>query len=92
MNTRSPGVNAADAYLHVRTLHVACAVMSIAGFTLRGALMLIDSPWLRTRFVRIAPHAVDTLQLASAVWLTWFLGQVQFVHGWVTAKIEALLA
>jgi uncharacterized membrane protein SirB2 len=85
-------VSAADAYFFIRTLHIACAVVSIAGFTLRGVLMLTESPWLQKRFVRIAPHVVDTLLLASAVWLAWFLGQVPFVHAWITAKIGALLA
>lgn len=85
-------MSAAELYLAVRTLHVACAAISIAGFAARGALMLAESPWLRTRFVRVAPHVVDTALLASAVWLAWFLGQVPFVHGWITAKIAALLA
>ena len=35
---------------------------------------------------------VDTLLLASAVWLAWFLGQIPFVHAWITAKVLALLA
>lgn len=85
-------MGAAEAYFHIKALHIACAVVSIAGFTARGVLMLMDSPWLRTRLVRIAPHVVDTLLLASAVWLAWFLGQVPFVHGWITAKVFALLA
>lgn len=85
-------MSAAEAYLTIRTLHIACAVVSIAGFALRGALMLGDSPLLQHRFARIAPHVVDTLLLASAVWLAWFLGQMPFVHGWITAKIFALLA
>jgi uncharacterized membrane protein SirB2 len=85
-------VSAAEAYLAVRTLHVACAVVSIGGFAVRGALMLADSPWLQKRFVRIAPHVVDMLLLASAIWLAWFLGQIPFVHGWITAKVAALLA
>jgi len=85
-------MGAAEAYLYVRTLHVACAVASIAGFALRGVLMLQESPWLQLRFVRIAPHVVDTLLLASAIGLAWFLGQVPFVHGWITAKVFALLA
>jgi uncharacterized membrane protein SirB2 len=85
-------VSAADAYLAVRTLHVACAVLSIAGFAARGILMLADWPLLKTRFVRVAPHVVDTVLLGSAVWLAWFLGQVPFVHGWITAKVLALLA
>jgi uncharacterized membrane protein SirB2 len=85
-------VSGAEAYLYVRTLHIACAAISIAGFAARGVLMLRESSWLQKRFVRIAPHVVDTLLLASAVWLAWFLGQVPFVHGWITAKILALLA
>lgn len=85
-------MSAAEAYLYVRSLHIACAAISIAGFAARGVLMLRESSWLQRRFVRIAPHVVDTLLLASAVWLAWFLGQVPLVHGWITAKIAALLA
>jgi len=78
-------------YLSIKTLHVACAALSITGFAARGALMLAGSPLLQRRFVRVAPHVVDTLLLASAVWLAWFLGQVPFVQAWITAKIAALL-
>ena len=84
-------MSAADAYAAVRTLHIACAAISIAGFATRGALMLADSPLLRHRFVRVAPHVVDTLLLASAAWLAWFLGQIPFVHAWITAKVLALV-
>jgi len=85
-------MDAADAYLAVRALHAGSAVLSIAGFAARGALMLMQSPILQKRFVRVAPHVVDTLLLASAVWLAWFLGQIPFVHAWITAKVLALLA
>ena len=78
--------------LFVKSLHIGCAALSIAGFSARGALMLADSRLLQSRFVRIAPHVVDTLLLLSGVWLAWALGQVPFVHGWITAKVLALLA
>jgi len=84
-------VSAAEIYWAVRTLHVACAAISIAGFAARGALMLADSPHLHKRWVRVAPHVVDTLLLASAIWLAWFLDQMPFVHGWITAKVLALV-
>ena len=84
--------DAASLYISARTLHIACAALSVGGFAMRGALMLADSPLLQRRFVRVAPHVVDTMLLASAVWLAWFLGQIPFVHGWITAKILALLA
>ncbi|HLS86823.1 MAG TPA: SirB2 family protein [Burkholderiales bacterium] len=79
-------------YLLVKHLHVACVAISIAGFAGRGALMLAGSPLLQARIVRIAPHVVDTVLLASAGWLAWFLGQYPFVHGWLTAKVLGLVA
>jgi uncharacterized membrane protein SirB2 len=71
---------------------VACVVLSITGFGVRGGLMLAGSPLLQTPFVRIAPHVIDTVLLASAAWLAWFLGQYPFVHPWLTAKVLGLLA
>ena len=84
-------MDATDAYLAVRVLHIGCAALSIAGFALRGAWMLADSPLLQNRFVRVAPHVVDTVLLASAAWLAWTLGQIPFVHAWITAKLLALV-
>lgn len=80
------------AYLLAKSLHVGCAALSIAGFFARGVLMWRGSPVLEARFVRIAPHVVDTVLLLSALWLAWAIGQYPFVHGWVTAKVVALAA
>src|SRR5262245_55425671 len=79
-------------YLLIKHIHVASVVISLAGFVARGALMVAASPLLRTRFVRIAPHIVDTVLLASAIWLAWSLKQYPFVYGWLTAKVAGLVA
>jgi uncharacterized membrane protein SirB2 len=79
-------------YLALKWVHIVCAILSITGFTLRGILMLLDSPLLATRFARIAPHVVDTVLLASALWLAVLIGQYPFVQGWLTAKVLALIA
>jgi uncharacterized membrane protein SirB2 len=79
-------------YLFAKHLHVACVVLSLAGFIARGGLMVAQSPLLQARLVRVAPHVVDTLLLASALWLAWMLQQYPFVHGWLTAKVIGLLA
>ncbi len=79
-------------YLALKAVHVACAVLSISGFALRGILMLADSPLLAARFARMAPHVVDTVLLASALWLAALIGQYPFVQGWLTAKVLALIA
>lgn len=81
-----------EAYLLAKHIHVASVVLSVAGFVARGGLMLAGSPLLDARFVRIAPHVVDTVLLASAAWLAWMLHQYPFVHGWLTAKVLGLLA
>ena len=79
-------------YLTLKVVHVACAILSISGFALRGILMLADSPLLAARFARVAPHVVDTVLLASALWLAALIGQFPFVQGWLTAKLLALIA
>ena len=79
-------------YLLIKQLHVACVVLSLTGFVARGALMAAGSALLQSRFVRVAPHVVDTVLLASAIWLAWASHQYPFVHGWLTAKVLGLVA
>ncbi len=79
-------------YLVLKQVHIASAILSIAGFAARGILMLRDSALLRTRFARVAPHVVDTALLASAIALAWKSGQYPFVESWLTAKVLALVA
>jgi uncharacterized membrane protein SirB2 len=79
-------------YAALKALHIGCVIASILGFALRGVMMLRDSPLLQARFVRIAPHVVDTLLLASALWLAALIGQYPFVQGWLTAKVLGLVA
>ena len=81
-----------DAYFLLKHLHVACVVISITGFFLRGVWMLTDSPLLDRLWVRVVPHVNDTLLLVGAIGLSLVLEQYPFVHGWVTAKVLGLLA
>ncbi len=53
--------------------------------------MLRDSSLLQQRWVKIAPHMVDTLLLASAIALAWQLGISPLAAPWLGAKIIALL-
>lgn len=79
-------------YLSVKHLHMTCAVISISLFVLRGTLAVSARPWRQCRLLRVAPHVVDTVLLASALWLAWRIGQYPIVNGWLTAKVLALLA
>jgi len=70
--------------------HVICAALSFSGFFVRGIWMMMDSPRLQHRWVKTAPHIIDTLLLASAIVLAvqWHLSP--FGHHWLMAKIIAL--
>jgi uncharacterized membrane protein SirB2 len=76
----------------LRILHVSAATLSLALFVLRGAWMLLDSPRLQDRWVRVVPHVVDTVFLAAGIALAVRIEQYPFVHGWLTAKVFALIA
>lgn len=78
-------------YLLLKHLHVTAVVLSGAGFFLRGLLMLRESPHLQARWMRVLPHVVDTVLLASAITMAVMSAQYPFVHGWLTAKLAGLL-
>ena len=79
-------------YLWIKYTHMVAAVVSICGFVMRGAWMLADSPLLRARPVRVLPHVVDTVLLASAIALAAMSHQYPVQSDWLSAKVIALLA
>lgn len=81
------------AYLIAKHLHTTAVALTLVLFVVRGAWMLAGSGMLQRRWVRIAPHVIDTVLLLSALYLAiavW--GWPATLHGWITAKIVALLA
>jgi len=79
-------------YLAVKHLHMSCVAISGALFLLRGGWMLADSGMLARRWVRVLPHVIDTLLLASAIVLAWWSGQYPLAQSWLTAKLLGLIA
>lgn len=79
-------------YTAIKFVHQAAAALSVGGFFVRGLGMLRGAAWLRSRFVRSAPHVVDTVLLGSALVLAWIAGFTPGNSPWLTAKIVALLA
>jgi uncharacterized membrane protein SirB2 len=78
-------------YLALRHAHIACAVLTIALFVLRGGLMIAGSRWLQTPVLRFLPHVVDTVLLSTALMLLGIVHQYPFVHGWLTVKVVLLV-
>jgi uncharacterized membrane protein SirB2 len=79
-------------YVAVKYAHVAAVALSFTLFGLRGFWMMIDSPHLGRRWVRVVPHVNDTLLLAAGVWLAFLLGVAPGASPWLTAKLVALVA
>lgn len=79
-------------YSLIKHLHLVTIVVTLALFLLRGAWMMMDSPRLQARWARIVPHINDTLLLASGIALAVLMQQYPLVHGWLTAKLFALIA
>jgi uncharacterized membrane protein SirB2 len=77
-------------YEALRAVHVTAVTGSGALFALRAAWMLAGSPMLGRRWVRIVPHVVDTLLLASAIAMLVVAGWSP-TQPWLAAKIVALL-
>ncbi|MBB3120691.1 SirB2 family protein [Pseudoduganella violacea] len=78
-------------YYTLKHIHMGCAALSGSLFLLRGSWMLLDSPKLQQRWVKVMPHIVDSLLLLSALAMVFLSAQYPFVQGWLTAKVLALL-
>lgn len=78
-------------YYALKYLHMSCAALSGGLFLLRGCWMLFQPARLQQRWVRVAPHVIDTALLASAVTLAVLSGQYPLAQGWLSAKLLALL-
>ncbi len=78
-------------YAEVKLLHMACAAISYGLFFLRGFWKLRQSPWWHLPWVRILPHGVDTLLLASALALAFMSSQYPLAQAWLSAKVVGLV-
>ena len=79
-------------YPGIRSVHIACAVLTISLFAVRGMLMLAESPLLAHRALRWTPIAVDTVLLTTALMLMDIIHQFPFRTPWLTTKIGLLVA
>ena len=78
-------------YLLLKHFHMSCAALSGSFFFIRGQWMLAGSPLLQQRWVKTAPHIVDSLLLASAIGLAIWSHQYPGQMPWLTAKLVALV-
>ncbi|MFN3587471.1 MAG: SirB2 family protein [Moraxellaceae bacterium] len=74
-------------YAILKHVHMTAVLASGAFFLLRGLWMMQESSLMNAKLVRILPHVIDTVLLASALALVVYLGTLPV---WVQVKIGAL--
>lgn len=79
-------------YMALKHTHLLLVAISLSLLLLRFGLSLKGSPLLQRKFLKIAPHVVDTFLLLSAVGLMLTISQYPFVTPWLTEKLIGVLA
>ena len=75
----------------IKTFHFALAFLTASGFIIRLGWSYVAPDLLTEKWVRIAPHVVDTLLLVMGLWLAFQLAGGAW-QGWLIAKMIGLLA
>lgn len=78
-------------YLLLKYVHIGLAGLSVSGFVLRWALMSGGSRAGFHRIVRVTPHVLDTVFLASGITLAVMSGFQPWNSNWLAAKIVGLV-
>jgi uncharacterized membrane protein SirB2 len=70
----------------LKHIHMTLAIITLLGFLFRSALLFKQSPMLQKKWLKITPHIVDTLLLATGItlWATWYGAVFQ---PWIIAKL-----
>jgi uncharacterized membrane protein SirB2 len=77
-------------YSTVKGLHIILAATTGSLFVVRAYWMARPPPFPPLRWLKVVPHVVDTLLLASGVWLALQIGMTG-LRGWLPAKLIALV-
>ena len=75
----------------IKTLHLSLAYLTVAGFVIRAVWSYTAPDMLRQKWVRIAPHVIDSLLLLLGAVLAFSLVNGPW-QAWLAAKLVALLA
>lgn len=79
-------------HAQIKAVHVACVLLSVSLFALRGALMLARRDRLALALpLRVASWSIDTLLLSAALLLLTILPGALFANHWLTLKLGLLV-
>lgn len=79
-------------YTLIKSIHVTAVVATFLSFGTRGIWMVTGSPMLGRRWVRTAPHVIDTVLLVSGAYMAYAFYRYPLVpYAWLNAKIVGLV-
>jgi len=79
-------------YLMVKHIHMTAIAVSFLLLALRFFWVMSNSGMMSKKWVKVVPHVVDTVLLASAITLCVILSQYPLYQGWLTEKVIGLIA
>lgn len=81
-------------YFALKNIHLLAIALSAILLSVRFIFVMTNSALIEKKFVKIAPHVVDTILLLSGIGLIIALGFIPFTAGteWFTQKVTCILA
>ncbi len=79
-------------YLMVKHIHMTAIAVSFLLLVLRFIWVMSNSGMMSKKWVKVVPHVIDTVLLASAITLCILLAQYPLYNGWLTEKVIGLIA
>ena len=70
-------------------LHIVCAFLSLGLLIIRGGMQLSGKDWQAIKLLKILPHLVDTLLIASGLSMFFLFGYQ--LQSWLVMKIIMLV-
>ena len=70
-------------------LHIVCAFLSLGLLIIRGGMQLSGKDWRAIKLLKILPHLVDTLLIASGLTIFFLVGYQ--LQSWLIIKIIMLV-
>lgn len=75
----------------IKYLHLTFITLAITGFIARAILSELNPDILRRKWLKIAPHIIDTLLLISGITLVFQGNWLAADYRWIVAKIVGLI-
>lgn len=78
-------------YLALKHIHLTFVVLSLLAFVVRGIWLFMNSSMLGKKWVKILPHIISTILLASGIAVAIHLNMSPGSQPWLMAKIIGLV-